>query len=748
MLNKLKSFLKNTTGSIVPTFALLVIPMTIVVGAAVDYTRYSNHVNELQTSVDAAGIAAASELPNIIAAAGDRTGDELKQFVNAEIQAYADSFMQANIQSEDLKDSYTFKAEYIPATREKDGGLTITASLTYDTIFGGINGENGGPFLFQDKLELDIASEFRLGNKTLEIALVMDNSGSMAFRSGDLSSQSVPAPKNQRRITLLKSAANDLVDSFQSVAANATSPKPVQFSVVPFATTVNVGPLDHENHSDGNLFIDRFGVTGTHNEHFDWKNSWVPFEPDQQLVHFGENERVALRGHSSDYNFLFNPGRASLALQRFSLFRMLNTKWEGCVEMRPYPHNVQDTYIANNRTLNARGRTTLDELFVPYFVPDEPDPVYYDFYSDALGRIETVVEDYWGSRDPRYEIYQNNYLPDFLTYNAETGLAEPRFLRDNLFNSDINRFSADETGNNRLSRTNWVAKYQAFQGLDRQKINQINTGSGSSLRDRQLKAILQDVKIPSFEKNLNATNGDYFRDYGPNAFCPDVPVLQLTENFDEVKETIDDMEAHGGTNIQMGLMWGWRTLSEAKPFSGGRPLSDPENIKIIILLTDGNNQKIFDNNPNNSRYSAWGYMRPEGLLPNPVTGEDTHRRLMEGTGIAERQGTIYESKFNLPSNPRNTDDYADIMNLHTNQACNNIKNDGISIYTIAFDVAPGGKVKELLEDCAGSGRVRQNNEIVEVLPNDLKYYHDVQGVELEDTFAQIATSINSIRITK
>ena len=76
-------------------------------------------------------------------------------------------------------------------------------------------------------------SEIRLKN-TLEVALVLDNSTSM---------NDYGAGSGQRRMTLLKSAAKQLVDTLALQAAQIKQvAKPVQFSLVPFAASVNVGP--------------------------------------------------------------------------------------------------------------------------------------------------------------------------------------------------------------------------------------------------------------------------------------------------------------------------------------------------------------------------------------------------------------------------------------------------------------------------------------------------------------------------
>ncbi|MCG6859431.1 MAG: hypothetical protein LJE67_15340, partial [Salaquimonas sp.] len=83
------------------------------------------------------------------------------------------------------------------------------------------------------------------------------------------------------------------------------------------------------------------------------------------------------------------------------------------------------------------------------------------------------------------------------------------------------------------------------------------------------------------------------------------------------------------------------------------------------------------------------------------------------------------------------------MNAHTVQTCNNAKADGVTIFTIAFDVADGSSVKQMLQACSGSGIV--NNKLV------LKagtFYYDVGASELDTAMEAIASQISEMRIMR
>ena len=58
----MKNFLKNTSGNVAVTVALLGIPLMLSAGAAVDYSQYARKQSSLQNVVDSAALAVALDL--------------------------------------------------------------------------------------------------------------------------------------------------------------------------------------------------------------------------------------------------------------------------------------------------------------------------------------------------------------------------------------------------------------------------------------------------------------------------------------------------------------------------------------------------------------------------------------------------------------------------------------------------------------------------------------------------------------
>ncbi|WP_179953906.1 TadE/TadG family type IV pilus assembly protein [Denitrobaculum tricleocarpae] len=169
---------------------------------------------------------------------------------------------------------------------------------------------------------------------------------------------------------------------------------------------------------------------------------------------------------------------------------------------------------------------------------------------------------------------------------------------------------------------------------------------------------------------------------GPNLGCGP-PITSLTAEKTKVLAAIDEMQSwsRGGTHANLGLAWGWRVISprwrglwggdtpDNLPMDYDAPLMD----KVAIILTDGTNV-----------YYDW----PDGLPGRPLSGTypDTdysaYGRLSEG-----RLGTTNQAAAVVEINNR------------MSRLCQNMKDEGIVIYAITFqlnDVA----TQNLMRNCA------------------------------------------------
>ncbi|MGI9402500.1 MAG: pilus assembly protein TadG-related protein [Rhizobiaceae bacterium] len=633
--NIVTGFLRSNSGSYGILMGVMAFPLVGMAALALDYSAVMRDRGEIQESLDAAALATSKYF-----ATGASTD---------ELETYAQDFFEANLPNYIDDDNVEFSFEVASEEKIDDEGapyteksIALNASLTYDTFVARVMGH--------DQWIANLSSAVAMGNITVEIAIVMDNSGSM---------------RSNNRINIAKKTSKDLVEAIFNGAGASNRQDPVQFALVPFAASVNVGA---ENANA--RWLDRNGWATIHNENLDWDHTYVrPSNSQDWEAHdLGD-------GHFA-YREMING--AWEWRSRFDIFDMLGVNWEGCVEMRPWPHNTQDTHqLVNSSNVDnvesglsdADGK---DALFVPLFAPAEPSNTYA--FKNSSGKKSHTYD--------RHNYY-NDYLYDWKRPKA----SNPSKLQQLYDNTNFDDpYDNGVISGNQNDRQNWVWRYQA-------------------------------AAIKSKFKTMPIGQSDT---YGPNYRCTTAPIKELTTSQSDIKNAIDSMDADGMTNIQQGISWGWRMVSSREPFTQGREESDVDNRKFVIVLTDGNNTYGTSHTPNESAYGAWGY--------------DKHGRRSEGLENADLPDLYKSTNINTQEKE---------MNAHTLQTCENAKADGVTVFTIAFDVSNGSSVKQLLDACAGSAIVDGQ----EIAANG-QFYFDVNGGDLEAAMGQIAAQISDMRIIR
>jgi hypothetical protein len=118
----------------------------------------------------------------------------------------------------------------------------------------------------------------------------------------------------------------------------------------------------------------------------------------------------------------------------------------------------------------------------------------------------------------------------------------------------------------------------------------------------------------------------------------------LSSEHGAVKRQLQAMRPTGMTHIALGFEFGWHALSSNAPFTEGVSESNGKTVKVLVLLTDGNQTE-----------QAFG---PDGS----ETKEDGERNL--------------------------------------EQLCRNAKAAGITVATVAFDLGENPSTIDRLRDCA------------------------------------------------
>lgn len=258
---RIRHFRQDAKGSVAILFGLALIPILLGIGIAIDYGRALIVRERMSAALDSAALAVGS----------------WQGLSPADLKIKAQQYFNANYSSKKIGTPSNIQV----SLSNNEITVSVTAKVP-TTIMRLANVKS---------LDVGASTTVTVGMGTLEVALVLDNSGSMGS----------PASK----LSALKTAANDLVDILFDSAQYSNKPDPIKISVIPFAASVNVGPS---------------------NSSASWISPSAATTADS-LKEFGA-------ASNTNVLTLFNSLKDSSGK---------NISWDGCVEARPMPNDVTDT---------------------------------------------------------------------------------------------------------------------------------------------------------------------------------------------------------------------------------------------------------------------------------------------------------------------------------------------------------------------------------------------------------------------
>jgi Flp pilus assembly protein TadG len=187
-------------GNVAVTFAFATLPVISVIGAAIDYSHANSVKADLQAALDSTALMLSKSAASM---------------QSSDLQNAAQQYFTAVFNRPDAKD-INVTAAY---TSAGGSSLAVTATASVPTDLMSIFGDNS--------ITIGAKSTAKWGSARLRVALVLDNTGSMAQDS---------------KMTALKTATTSLLSQLKSAASTNGD---VYVSIIPFVKDVNLDPANH-----------------------------------------------------------------------------------------------------------------------------------------------------------------------------------------------------------------------------------------------------------------------------------------------------------------------------------------------------------------------------------------------------------------------------------------------------------------------------------------------------------------------
>lgn len=549
-------------GNVAIIVAASLIPISLALGAAIDYRRLVSTKAFVQEAADTAVLAAAKVY------FANSLSDSTARMAAANRAAQASLDLSLIDRAEQIQNLNW--SQQVDGTA---GKLILTVTGASPNIFGG---------LFNvPELRFRASAEASSGGKSVEIALILDNTSSMFTGA---------------RFTLMRNAAKDYVNQVYALGGDR-----VKIGIVPWTTVVNIN-------SEAIVATDPAAVPATAPA-----ISGSGRYPEPPAL-----DRLSL---------LAEPRNASVPLTTARLLELARpTRWRGCVRSADNEVRVSASGAVTQAISDAPPPTRFPAALLESSA-SPPNLSYCTAYIDVppgpprppgppspppppppvpLGSLERFRPVFAANspseqgsnagsgRAPFSARYRQAALQ--CVNSVYSGLVSctqsPALHANGTLNAYFNRprdCSSTRDASNRPIRTSTLPACLS----DPNEYDYLNAGGSV--------CSWQSDAFPNY-LNTGQTTPAWTRAVpisGPNLNCP-VSILPLSGNRKQVLDKLDEMyPVPGGTQADVGLLWGLRILSPSsywKRFWGvtdqqaPAPFRSSQAHKIAIILTDGKNE--------------------------------------------------------------------------------------------------------------------------------------------------------------
>lgn len=507
-------FGRDRRGNVAMLWGLMGAGLIGLIGLTVDFTRAQAIHNQLQNAADGAALAAARMPANVSLA--DRT-TAARAFFNAEASDYGPgaSFSLSPVGTQGYR---------VDASTEMEGSLSRLIS--------------------NEDWMIDVESEAVRGGVNLEVALVLDTTGSM---SGS-------------KITSLRTAATNLVNT---IVQDQQTPYYSKLSLVTYSVGVNLG--SYAAAARGAIPAART-ITSAGWQDATGSRSITALSKANPAVFtsvahgLSNGDYVWLSGISGSGAWATNLNnrvyRVSNVVTGLATFRLIDSSGN-TVRTNSYSGNYPGGGIirrcleasCNVRvTVNSHGLTNGQRAFI----------------TGATGM--TQINNVTGSGSGTSWVVSNAQTNTF----ALSGTTGPSL---GTYNASSGSFFCAQYG----------CEYYAFTNADGgSNVFRVSTCATERVNSEEYTDASPSSALVGLNYPSTASNGA----------CPSNTILQLSSNRTTINSRIAALPANGYTAGHIGAAWGWYTLSpnwNSLWTGAGQPAAygTPETLKVMILMTDG-----------------------------------------------------------------------------------------------------------------------------------------------------------------
>ncbi|MDZ4109546.1 MAG: ubiquitin-activating E1 FCCH domain-containing protein [Brevundimonas sp.] len=602
----------DVRGNVAMLFGLSLPVLILMTFGGVDIHRMSTGRVNLQDALDAAALAAARS---------PYTAD-------ADLQRVGLAALKANLQH---YPNVTLEEDQTSFTLSGDDVVIADARVQVKTLVANIFLPPYGQ-LMDDYLPVGSHSEVDRSSRNIEVALVLDVTGSMAGQ----------------RIADLKAAAKDLVDI---IVQPVQTPYYSKLALVPYSMGVNLG--SNANAARG-APIGSTNITGAVINLVGTEKSITGATTARPVV-----ITSASHGYNND-DVVWITGATGMTQLNNKAYRVRN-KSTNTFELYTLGGNSVDGRYWGGYTGNAKVRRCQN--------------------NDCS---VTITANGHGM--------SNNHYVYITGVNGMTQLNNETYLVGNV---TTNTFTIDPNLSALTPYTSGGSAWCAQQGCTYFAFENMY----GDLRTHQISTCVTERTGSNAYTDAAPSTARVGRNYpGSSNPCLAATLQPLSSNKNTLKSAIDGYSVQGSTAGQIGIGWGWYMVSpnfnSLWPSNGAAAYNTADTLKAVIIMTDGEF---------NTPYCSGVISRDAG----------------SGSG---------NNSEKIDCAADNGDPFAQGVAM-----CTAMKNRGILVYTVGFQITAGGNAANMLQTCAST---------------PANFYLPASGGDLSEAFAAIGRDITQLRISK